>query len=287
LTAMFDPETGQIIPLPNPYGAPQGQARTSRKGLLIKHDSQANRTELVGMNGVMTQESRADQWNEISNLQALETLRRNYMSEGGSVGAAVSGEGTHTFLFKTESGRIGLLQITGLIENPRGVKIRYKLVQPAAPKSPTPSVAPIVPKIGFIRAPGEYPLDVSGSVLSIPQDGLNRNIAFVIKWAEGSAQDSISVSGKPFFARPGAFAYIESAKRVWMFDGGKQLDLVTPTGRNSVAATAPFDSWPKDVSAALPGAFRENLLNPYSSAQPASSPVERFASPAPTKTPGR
>ncbi|MGC3959415.1 MAG: serine/threonine-protein kinase [Verrucomicrobiota bacterium] len=129
LTDMFDPETGQIIPAPNPYGAPQGQVRTSRKGLLIKHDSQANRAELVGMNGVMTQESHADQWDQISNLQALETLRKNYMSEGGSVGAAVSGDGMHTFLFKTGSGRIGLLQITGFTQNPRGVKIRYKLVQ--------------------------------------------------------------------------------------------------------------------------------------------------------------
>jgi tRNA A-37 threonylcarbamoyl transferase component Bud32 len=135
LTDMFDPETGQIIPSPNPYGAPQGQPRTSRKGLLIKHDSQANRTELVGMNGVMTQESRADQWDGITNLQALKTLRRNYMSEGGSVGAVVGGDGTHTFLFKTGNGRIGLLQITGFTENPRGVKIRYKLVQNAPPAS--------------------------------------------------------------------------------------------------------------------------------------------------------
>ena len=129
LTDMFDPETGQIIPSPNPYGAPLGQARTARKGLLIKHDSQANRTELVGMNGVMTQESPADQWDEITDLQALETLRKSYMSEGGSVGAVVSGAGTHTFLFKTGSGRIGLLQITGFTDNPRGVKLRYKLVQ--------------------------------------------------------------------------------------------------------------------------------------------------------------
>jgi serine/threonine protein kinase len=33
------------------------------------------------------------------------------------------------FYFKTALGKIGLLQITGFTENPRGVKIRYKLVQ--------------------------------------------------------------------------------------------------------------------------------------------------------------
>jgi serine/threonine protein kinase len=129
LTDMFDPETGKIVPSPNPYGAPQEPARSAKKGLLIKYDSPANKTELVGMNGVMTQESSADQWDEITNVQALEILRRNYMSEGGSVGAVVSGKGPHTFLFKTGSGKIGLLQIIGFTENPRGVKIRYKLVQ--------------------------------------------------------------------------------------------------------------------------------------------------------------
>ncbi len=34
-----------------------------------------------------------------------------------------------TFAFKTSSGGMGLLQITGFTDNPRGVKIRYKLVQ--------------------------------------------------------------------------------------------------------------------------------------------------------------
>jgi hypothetical protein len=32
-----------------------------------------------------------------------------------------------TWLFQTREGGMGILQITGLAENPRGVKIRYKL----------------------------------------------------------------------------------------------------------------------------------------------------------------
>jgi hypothetical protein len=36
-----------------------------------------------------------------------------------------------TFLFKTREGGVGVLQITGFTDNPPGVKIRYKLVQPA------------------------------------------------------------------------------------------------------------------------------------------------------------
>ena len=34
-----------------------------------------------------------------------------------------------TWLFQTREGAMGVLQITGFTDNPRGVKIRYKLVQ--------------------------------------------------------------------------------------------------------------------------------------------------------------
>ena len=161
-TDMFDPESGKFIPTPNPYSLPQGPTRSAEKGLLIVHDSKAKRTELMGMNGVMTQESIPDQWDEITNLQALETLRRNYMAVGGSVGAVVSGTGPHTFLFKTGSGKIGLLQITGFTENPRGVKIRYKLVQnapSAAATNAAPAPAASTNPEGWIWEPNSAALD--------------------------------------------------------------------------------------------------------------------------------
>ncbi len=39
------------------------------------------------------------------------------------------GDTLSTFLFKTREGGLGILQITGFTDNPRGMKIRYKLVQ--------------------------------------------------------------------------------------------------------------------------------------------------------------
>ena len=45
-----------------------------------------------------------------------------------------------TFAFRTERGNAGLLQVTGFTENPRGVKIRYKLVENGNP--PTASIVP-------------------------------------------------------------------------------------------------------------------------------------------------
>jgi hypothetical protein len=44
-----------------------------------------------------------------------------------------------TFLFKSTTGTIGLLQITGFTDNPRGVKIRYKLVQNLPSETREPS----------------------------------------------------------------------------------------------------------------------------------------------------
>jgi hypothetical protein len=41
-------------------------------------------------------------------------------------------EQSATWFFKTREGGMGILQITGFTDNPRGVKIRYKLVQPSA-----------------------------------------------------------------------------------------------------------------------------------------------------------
>jgi hypothetical protein len=41
-------------------------------------------------------------------------------------------------LFKTREGGVGVLRISGVTENPRGVKIRYKLVQGTSTTSPIP-----------------------------------------------------------------------------------------------------------------------------------------------------
>ena len=41
-----------------------------------------------------------------------------------------------TYIFKTREGGMGILQITSFTENPKGVKIRYKMLQSAQPSSP-------------------------------------------------------------------------------------------------------------------------------------------------------
>lgn len=51
-----------------------------------------------------------------------------------------------TFAFQTRKGDLGILQVIRFTEEPRGMRIRYKLVQsPAAALGPPPSLAPVVP----------------------------------------------------------------------------------------------------------------------------------------------
>ena len=52
-------------------------------------------------------------------------------NENGLSADLLTREQSATWFFKTREGGMGILQITGFTDNPRGVKIRYKLVQPA------------------------------------------------------------------------------------------------------------------------------------------------------------
>jgi hypothetical protein len=68
-------------------------------------------------------------------------------------------------LFRTRSGKMGILQITGFTDNPRGVKIRYKLVQgkeiPNVPLQPSANDVQITPGGGQAQiTPGMPPAEI-------------------------------------------------------------------------------------------------------------------------------
>jgi predicted Ser/Thr protein kinase len=76
-------------------------------------------------------------WDESTAEGVLEQLstakpRDTFLFKAGGVLSA-------TWLFRTREGGAGILQITGFTENPRGVKIRYKLVQNADAQAGTDS----------------------------------------------------------------------------------------------------------------------------------------------------
>ena len=75
-----------------------------------------------------------------------------------------------TFVFETHSGFKGLLQITGFTNNPRGVKIRYKLVQNGnASKSNSDISAAMLaepPKLQFLAWQDEWQTNQPGAAAS-------------------------------------------------------------------------------------------------------------------------
>ena len=81
---------------------------------------------------------REDRWNNLTAAEVgdfVERYKPPYgVPEGSGLGGSI-GTDIPTFLFKTREGGVGLLQITGLADDPRGVKIRYKLVQMANAQS--------------------------------------------------------------------------------------------------------------------------------------------------------
>ena len=74
----------------------------------------------------------------ITPLQISNTLQKLVVPAKGNnigpflpqfAGMAWHGADDYLYVFQTDDGQSGVLQITGFIDNPRGVSIRYKLVQ--------------------------------------------------------------------------------------------------------------------------------------------------------------
>jgi len=161
LTPLFDLDQDQPVFDPNPNDTAAGMAQLLKPGVVIRHDVQTHKIVLLGMSGTVLYWVRAslgDQWENLTDTNGLATVRHNTTSDGVIQSIDCPDQLPQTVFFKTGAGRLGLLQITGFDENPREVKIRYKLVQnnvttvtrvslpPAA--QPSRSQSPIVMQTG-------------------------------------------------------------------------------------------------------------------------------------------
>jgi hypothetical protein len=118
------------------------------------------------------------------------------------------------------------------------------------------------PRTGFIRKAGTVTLDANGSrlVFTNASDG---RLSFALTWISGKSLDTIAMSKEGFFKKDGWFVYVESPTRIWMFDGVRQLDLVTHSeahnGRYSVTTKGIFETCPQAVWDAVPESVRRFL----------------------------
>ena len=71
---------------------------------------------------------RSDYWNGRIGLSDAQGAGIVKVVRGQTVTATAEGKSPQSFIFKTQSGQFGLLQITGFTDNLRAVKIRYKRV---------------------------------------------------------------------------------------------------------------------------------------------------------------
>jgi hypothetical protein len=132
LTPLFDLDQDQPVFDPNPNDTAAGMAQLLKPGVVIRHDEPAHKIVLLGMSGTVlywASASLGDQWEKLTDTNALAAVRRNLTSLGVMQGIDSPDKLPQTAFFKTGAGRLGLLQLTGFTANPRGVKIRYKLVQ--------------------------------------------------------------------------------------------------------------------------------------------------------------
>jgi tRNA A-37 threonylcarbamoyl transferase component Bud32 len=100
----------------------------------------------------------------------------------------------------------------------------------------------LVQSARFIRKIGGYQLGEGSIVLTLSSDG---KVTLAVTMVEGASRDTNTVPD--FCKKEGWFVYIENPKRVWIFDGIRQLDLLTPGGRDacgpSIRALCPEAVW--------------------------------------------
>jgi predicted Ser/Thr protein kinase len=85
--------------------------------------------ELLVANGTAAIPVKPTAWDEFRPGLVLEVLSASIAARNGLVIRMSADQVPATFAFKTREGGVGLLQITGTTDDPRGVKIRYKLIQ--------------------------------------------------------------------------------------------------------------------------------------------------------------
>src|ERR1035438_223541 len=130
----------------------QRLAQLKKPGVAIHYDGQ---TQVVAVSGMTIRRVDGDPWEKITDadMDSLGAVLSASVTVPGSWQTGdFPGKLPHTIFFKTGVTKLGLLQITGFTENPRGVKLRYKLVRGSkanVPLAPSPVPAARRPEATF------------------------------------------------------------------------------------------------------------------------------------------
>jgi hypothetical protein len=130
LTECLDLDSGEVV-IPPSVGVGQAWSRRDLpSGVTVSCDRERNETLLIGAGGTDVAALRRDKWDVMRPDEVENAAFRDVASSHARVTVTGRGEPPMAFRFKTPLGKSGLLQITSFTDNPRGVKLRYKLVLP-------------------------------------------------------------------------------------------------------------------------------------------------------------
>jgi LysM repeat protein len=254
--------SGQMKPLP---GTLTRQSRSNEKDIAVCAWLEQANTDfaflgddgIYGMVRDMTTLKRGE-WESYTPEKfpgSLHDLGRNVASKFGNA-EPLNAETNYTYAFKTGAGHFGLLQITGYTDNPRGVKIRYKLVQNVAPvltnaiqPLPNPGIpAPVTYIPPQISSEQQPPLEVQTAaapgrpvLLAVPVLGLLLILAVmgtvlflaIKKWKSGTGKAIAIGCGVLVLG-----AFLVLALLLLLFFGFRQQDRVNSYNPEMVAAKA-------------------------------------------------
>jgi hypothetical protein len=159
----------------------------------------------------------------------------------------------YTSAFKTRENKLGLMQITGFTDNPRGVKIRYKLVQNGNATGINPAVSPALladpPKLRYLEWDEDWKTNYPGGV-HYPDGSLVTNKQ-ELAWLEYVSPGSMSdVSGQPNLAKQHPhFLHLWFSHPLFDDSFFAEVTLADENGKNP---TDPYSSRVAEIKAAEP-----------------------------------
>ncbi|MBL7646731.1 MAG: hypothetical protein JNK74_11130 [Candidatus Hydrogenedentes bacterium] len=126
---MIDFDTGKLFTPPNFNGTEDAFAWCAKNGIDAGGGNQDEVRGLIGIDIVLNPEANAI-WDEAATNGALKHDAFKYGKPGNPVYLSAKGELPATWTFKTREGGLGIVQILGFDdEEPRGVKIRYRMLE--------------------------------------------------------------------------------------------------------------------------------------------------------------
>lgn len=126
---MIDFDTGKLFTPPNFDGTEDALAWTAKNGIDAGGGNQPEVRGLIGMDLVLNPEENTI-WDNAATNGALKHDAFKFGKPGNPVYLSAKGDLPATWTFKTREGGLGIVQILGFgDEEPRGVKIRYRMLE--------------------------------------------------------------------------------------------------------------------------------------------------------------